>query len=69
MGLRIAHVLLHERGDSAWKSGRVEHDLTLLRQMGNQAIQHRLKVLRQQFVGLIQNQHVAIRPKFIGLFF
>jgi hypothetical protein len=56
----ITHMLGHETSDSAWKSSRVEHDLTLRRQMGNQTIQHRHEVLGQQLVGFIQNEHVAV---------
>lgn len=56
----IVHVLLDEGVHSAWKSGRVQEDLSVLWQIRDDRVEHVLEVLRQELVGLVHDKHAAL---------
>jgi len=56
----IVHVLFDESVDGAGEGSRVEQNLSVRRQVGDDRVEHILEVLRQEFVGLVHDEHAAL---------
>lgn len=57
--IRVVHVLLDELVDGARESSRVEKDLSVGREIGDDRVEHVLEVLGEELVGLVHDEHGA----------